>query len=43
MGGGMLKKEIKLNGKNSEKKKNGEGRPGTDSGSFRCEKKSPRS
>jgi hypothetical protein len=41
--GGMLGKEIKLNGKNSEKKKNGEGRPRTHSGPFCYEKKNPKS
>jgi hypothetical protein len=39
----MLGKEIKLNGKNSEKEKNEEGRPRTRSGPSCYEKKNPKS
>jgi hypothetical protein len=35
--------EIKLDGKNSEKEENGEGRPRTHSGPFGYEKKNPKS
>jgi hypothetical protein len=41
--GGMSGREVKLDGKNSKKKKNREGHPRTHSGSFRYEKKSPKS
>jgi hypothetical protein len=40
---GVLGDEIKLDGKNSEKEKNGERRPRADTGPFRYEKKSPTS
>jgi hypothetical protein len=43
MGGEVSGMEIRLDGKNSEKEKNGEGRPRTHSGPSCYEKKSPKS
>src|SRR5512136_2774346 len=43
VGRGMLEKEIELNGINSEKKENSEGRPRTQSGPSRDEKENPKS
>jgi hypothetical protein len=42
MGRGMLRKEVKLNGRDSEKKKNGTGHPRTHSGPLGYEKKNPK-
>ncbi len=41
--GGCSGKEIPLDGNDSEKEENGEGRPGTDSDPVGCEKKDPKS